>query len=236
MKIEILFPELANLFGDSGNARILRASLPDAEFIETDLETEPAFLTDPDVGFTLMGSLTERGQRLVLSRLSRYQNAMADRLKSGLPGLWTGNSFEILGEAIETDTDTLTGLGLADFRVKQTLKKRFNSLFLGTADDLTIVGFDSRFSHTFPGTGITGFAEVKRGTGLNENCSFEGIRLGSLVGTYLLGPLLVMNPPLLKKLLGDLGFADRDPAFYGEAMEAYRLRCEEFSDHSRKLD
>ena len=35
MKIEILFPEFCNLFGDMYNMKYLKMCIPDAEFIET---------------------------------------------------------------------------------------------------------------------------------------------------------------------------------------------------------
>ena len=35
MKIEILFPEICNLFGDMGNMKYLKKCLPNAEFIST---------------------------------------------------------------------------------------------------------------------------------------------------------------------------------------------------------
>ena len=41
MKIEILFPEYANLFGDMGNILYLKACLPQAEFIDRCYKTEP---------------------------------------------------------------------------------------------------------------------------------------------------------------------------------------------------
>ena len=49
MKIEILYPEVGNLFGDSQTrAGPARLSLPEAELIETDLTARPAF-ADTDV-------------------------------------------------------------------------------------------------------------------------------------------------------------------------------------------
>ena len=59
MKIEILFPEYCNLFGDYGNIMYLKACLPDAEFIETSLNSEPVFATEvPNLIY--MGPMTER--------------------------------------------------------------------------------------------------------------------------------------------------------------------------------
>ena len=44
MKIEILFPEFCNLFGDMYNMKYLKMCIPNAEFIETALEEEPTFV------------------------------------------------------------------------------------------------------------------------------------------------------------------------------------------------
>ena len=41
MKIEILYPEMSNIYGDYGNIMFLKKCLPEAEFIETSLHTEP---------------------------------------------------------------------------------------------------------------------------------------------------------------------------------------------------
>ena len=47
MRIEILFPEACNLFGDMSNMRYLKKCLPEAEFLETPLDQEPLFLSEP---------------------------------------------------------------------------------------------------------------------------------------------------------------------------------------------
>ena len=58
MKIEILYPEVGNLFGDSQNVQYLRLSLPEAEFIETDLTARPAFAdTDVDMIYQVVYNL-----------------------------------------------------------------------------------------------------------------------------------------------------------------------------------
>ena len=38
MKIEILFPERCNLFGDMSNMKYLQQCLPEAEFIRTSMQ------------------------------------------------------------------------------------------------------------------------------------------------------------------------------------------------------
>ena len=41
MKIEVLFPEICNLYGELWNVKFLERSYPDAEIIETSLTDEP---------------------------------------------------------------------------------------------------------------------------------------------------------------------------------------------------
>ena len=45
MKIEVLFPEFCNLYGDISNIDYLKKCVPEAEVIYTAIDNEPAFLT-----------------------------------------------------------------------------------------------------------------------------------------------------------------------------------------------
>ena len=236
MKLEYLYPEIGNLYGDSANMRYLRACLPEAEYVETPLGAEPQFVEDESVGFLYLGPMTERAQLIALNALAPYKSALESRIQNGMFGLFTGNAMELLGKNIVTEHDTVKALGLLDFTAKQDIAHRYNSLFLGEADGIKLTAFNSRFSHVSPGEGVTPFAQVQRGQGLNKDCPFEGYRYRNFIGTYLLGPLLVLNPLFTEKLLSDMGCPDRKPAFYDEAMEAYRLRLAEFEDPKRHLD
>ena len=41
MTIEILFPEICNLYGDSGNVLFIEKNFPNAQIIKTKLNEEP---------------------------------------------------------------------------------------------------------------------------------------------------------------------------------------------------
>ena len=236
MKLEYLYPELGNLFGDGANMRYLRQCLPQAEYIETPAGAEPAFVKDGAVRFVYCGPMTERGQRIALSSLRSHAEALRARIGDGCFFLFTGNSLELVGESIATETDTLEGLGLFPLAARQDLTKRYNGFFLGKCGDTEITAFNSRFSHLHPGEGVRGFAQVIRGMGLEDGCGFEGIRENNFIGTYLLGPLLVLNPLLTRQLLRDMGAADTEPLYFAQAMEAYEKRLSEFKDKRRELD
>lgn len=236
MKLEYLYPEIGNLFGDSANLRYLRACLPEAEYVETPLGAEPAFVKDADVGFLYLGPMSERSQLLALDALRPHADALEARINAGMHGLFTGNAMELLGKTIVTEAGTVEALGFVELEAKQDIAHRYNGFFLGEADGVKLTAFNSRFSHATPGADVQPFAQVLRGQGLSASCAFEGYRLHNFIGTYLLGPLLVLNPLWTEKLLASMGFPGRKPAFYEEALEAYRLRLAEMEDGKRKLD
>lgn len=229
MKIEILYPELGNLYGDSANVRYLRQCLPEAEFTETHLPDEPLFARS-GADFVYCGPMTERGQQLAAQALLPYAEAFSQCIDDGVRFLFTGNSMELTGKRIETDEGDITAMGALDFYSKRFMKNRCNSLFLGFYEDIKITAFNSRFSHCYPGDGVDGFAHVVRGIGLNKDCSFEGVRKNNFIGTYLLGPLLVLNPLFTQRILGVT------PAHFDVSMAAYEKRLREFENPKTKLD
>ena len=235
MKLEYLYPELGNLYGDGANMRYLRKCLPEAGYVETHIGETPAFVSDPEVTFVYAGPMTERGQGIALEELRPFAADLSARLGSGLHGLFTGNSMELLGKRIVTEDATLEGLGIVELQSHRDLAHRYNGFFLGNADGIEITAFNSRFSHSVPGAGLSGFAKVTRGIGLDPDCAYEGYRIGNFIGTYLLGPLLVLNPLFTQRLLSSLG-SNAQPVCFTEALQAYEARLTEFRDTRRKLD
>ena len=233
MKIEYLYPELGNLFGDSANVKYIRACLPEAEIVMTKLGDRPAFADGADL--TYCGAMTERGQERALKELRPWREALAESVDAGGRFLMTGNSFELLGEVIEGGAEPLEGLGILPLRAKLDLAHRKNSFILARADGVTLTAFTSRFSCAWPGEGLEPFAELVRGIGINPDANFEGVRKNNFIGTYMLGPVLALNPGWTRVLLRAMG-SDAEPAFLEAAEKAYETRLKEFEDTRRKLD
>ena len=77
MKIEVLFPEFANLFGDCWNWKYLSRCMPEAEFIETGYNDEPRFASEK-VDMMIMGAMTEHGQELAIKKLMPYRDRLRE--------------------------------------------------------------------------------------------------------------------------------------------------------------
>ena len=221
MRIEALYPEFCQWFGDSGNVRYLRQCLPNAEIIETGSHEIPAFL-DGSVDLLVLGSMTERQQLAAAERLRPHRDRLLERIDEGMAVLATGNSTELFGEYIGENGTRDPMLSLFPFHAQRDREHRHNSMFLGEYADIKIVGYRAQFSFLsgeFPGS----FVRVLGGCGNSMGDSNEGFRYKNLFATYLLGPFLVLNPPFTKHLLRLLGQPD-SLAFEEAVTEAYAYR------------
>ena len=80
MKIEMLYPEVCNLFGDISNIKYLKKCLPDAEIIKTEINSEPAFVTQ-DIDMIYMGPMPENIQEVAIRKLRPYKEKIEELLK-----------------------------------------------------------------------------------------------------------------------------------------------------------
>jgi len=228
MKIEVLYPEVANLYGDLQNARYLARSCG-AEIVNTSLGEEPLFASG-DPALVYLGCTTERGQSLIRDALEPYGDLLKKRAEFGLPVLATGNAQEIFGEYIEDPDGSIEKmLGWFPVHAEREMDRRYNSLYWGKLEGMDIFGFKSQFGHSAGDNGA-GLFRTERGAGLNPNVKAEGLRLGNFMATYVLGPLVILNPPFAKYLLRLMGVAEPALAFEEAAMDVYERRRAEFTD------
>lgn len=232
--IEALFPEVANLFGDRMNIRYLQECLPHAEFIDTSLTGEPAFLSR-EVSMVYMGPMTESQQELVIRTLRPYKERLVELIGKGCIFLMTGNAMEIFESYIENeDGSRVEGLGIFPVYARRDMMHRYNSLILGEYEGMKLVGFKAQFSHTYGDNSNQYFYRVLRGCGIHPGSMLEGVREHHFFGTYAVGPFLLLNPPFVRYLLTLLGIEQPALAHEDTIMAAYEKRLAEFEKESLK--
>ena len=159
MKIEVLFPEFANLFGDCWNWKYLSRCMPEAELIETGYNDEPRFASEK-VDMIIMGAMTEHGQELAIKKLMPHRDRLRELIDCGVVFLMTANAGEVFCEYIENeDGSRVAGLGLVPLHAKRDMMHRFNSTQLCTFEDMDIVGFKAEFSQLYGDNSDFYFAE-----------------------------------------------------------------------------
>ncbi len=222
MIVEVLYPEFCNLFGDMANMRYLQACVPDAEFVYTDINATPRFVSH-SVSMIYLGSMPEKKQEIAVQKLLPHVQRLKELIESGVVVLATGNAMELFGEYISDSGSKTPMLGLFPFHADRTIQEiRHNSMFLGDFGEIAIVGCRSQFSFC-RGTFVQPFLQVRGGCGNSPEDKTEGLHHKNLFATYLLGPLLALNPLFTKYLLRLMGHDDT-LAFEQQAMEAYQLR------------
>ena len=230
MKIEVLYAKACNLYGDQGNVQILKKTLIDATFFETDLNETPKFVSTK-VDLVIMGAMSEAMQIKVIERLLPYKNRLIEMIDAGVHFIITGNALDIFGETIiKEDKTEVKGLGLFPFSTKEDLMHRHNSLVLGRYNNMEIVGFKTQFAQMYPRTTMPYFLSMERGTGYHVGAKFEGIQRNRFYGTNCVGPLLVLNPFFTLAILKELGIKHPQLPYETALIAAYHKRISEFRD------
>ena len=103
MKIEILYPERCNLYGDLANMDYLRKCLPQAEFAETPRGETPQFAREK-VDMVYLGPMTEQAQEQVLEQLFPLKERLQELVEQDVVFLCTGNALELSGSPFSKRT------------------------------------------------------------------------------------------------------------------------------------
>lgn len=208
MKITIvhLYYDLLNLYGESGNVKALKKVFED-QGIETEIRflTITDQLTFDDVNIVFVGAGTEQNQKTALKHLNKYKKDIEKAYKNGTFFLATGNALELFGSSIiDQSGKKWNALKLFKFHAKEEPFRIVDeALFKTNLIPEYILGFQNQNSvvkdlnkeHLF---------EVIKGTGSYPKSKSEGIHVGNFYGTYLIGPLLVRNPALLKYIAKEI--------------------------------
>lgn len=238
MIIEVLYPEICNLYGDLANVRYLKESVPEAEIVETHINDEPVFVRKlpgmkgaPDLVY--MGTMTEKSQLIVIEKLSRYREDVINAIESGTNFLITGNAIEIFGKKIiEDDEEVSEGLGIFDIEARRQYTQRYNSLYVGDFVDndevIKIVGFKSVFGYSYGDACSEKLFDTVLGYGTNPEIKTEGLRRNNFMATYVIGPLLVLNPLFTEWFIKNILKKDVKPAYFDVALDAYNSRLQEY--------
>lgn len=230
MKIEILFPEFCNLYGDISNIKYLKKCLSNqkVKYIETSFDMEPSFVTQ-DINFIYLGPMTENRQEKVIKKLMPYKKRIEELIEKNTVFLFTGNALEILGKYIENeDGIKIEALGIFDVYAKRNMMHRHNSLFIGEYNNIKVVGFKSQFTMMYGNNTDNYFLKVEKGIGINKESKLEGINKNNFFGTYLTGPILILNPLFTKKILQIMG-VDKPKLYLEKDLKAsYEERLRDF--------
>lgn len=204
VRIGLVLPDVMGTYGDSGNALILRQRLRmrgyDAEVVNITLD-DPV----PDsLDVYTLGGAEDSAQRLATRHLAKYPG-LQRAAERGAPVLAICAAIQVLGNWYETSTgERVDGVSMLDATTSPQNTRSIGEvlttpLIAGLTAPLS--GFENHRGGTTLGSSATGFARVTRGVGNGVGDGLEGVVQGSVIGTYMHGPVLARNPELADLLL-----------------------------------
>ena len=177
MKIAYLYYDFLNLYGESGNIKIisniLKYNKVKHEILYLSLDDELEF---DKYDLVYIGSGTEDNLLIALKHLSKYKNDIKKYIEDNKFMLVTGNSVDMFGKKIDDNK----ALNIFDYEVSKGIRKK-EEVYHNK-----ILGFINNNSYN------------------NKYCDTDIIRHNNFYGTYILGPILVRNPHLVKQFLNNL--------------------------------
>ena len=208
-----IYHDLMNLYGDWANIKTLELELTARGYeVVVDKKSVGDEFNVNAYDFVYIGSGTERSLIACLSDIMRYKDSFISCIENGTHILATGNSHELFGRAItDTKGERHRALDLLNFETIQG-DRRITGDCVCKASFLQdkLIGFINRASQGQTGDIPRPF-ELELGTGADDKSKKEGIQYNNLLGTYMTGPILVRNPPLMKYFADKLanGITDR---------------------------
>jgi CobQ-like glutamine amidotransferase family enzyme len=106
--------------------------------------------------------------------------------------------YQLLGHSYQLGEETLPGVGLVDLRTIRADAPRLIGnvaieVELEPGEQRVLAGFENHGGRTYLGPSARALGRVLRGHGNNGQDGREGVHEGSVIGTYLHGPLLPKN-------------------------------------------
>ena len=173
LKIAHLYPDLLNLYGDSGNVlcREKRLEWRGIEY-ETDLIFAGSRCNLADYDIIFIGGGQDFEQHLVMEALCR-------------------GTDEQLKKAVEEEAVVLAVCG------------GFHLLgrYYQTEEKIRVIGFEIHSGRTYLGKNAKPLGKVLLGNGNNGKDKTEGVRYKNVFGTYCHGPILPKNPDFADLLI-----------------------------------
>jgi CobQ-like glutamine amidotransferase family enzyme len=207
LRIGQLYPREMSIYGDRGNimSLVYRARARDITVAVSEIGRGPAELAAIDLFF--IGGGQDQDQDLVARDLTEAKGeALAGAVAQGAALLAVCGGYQLLGSSYTTaQGKRLPGLGLLDMHTEAGDRRMIGNVLVDITalglETTTLVGFENHAGRTFLGPGLKPLGGCVVGGGNNGVDGAEGVRAGSIIGTYVHGSLLPKNPHLTDHLL-----------------------------------
>jgi CobQ-like glutamine amidotransferase family enzyme len=196
-----LYQREMNIYGDTGNRLVLvhrleRSGIPVRASVCGVGDRLPT-----DAHLLLGGGGQDVGQSAVGADLQGKRPALAAMKADGVPMLMICGMYQLFGEYFHPfGAERIAGAELLPVRTDGQAERLIGNVTVASPYG-ELVGYENHSGLTSLADGAHPLGRVLRGAGNNGEDGLEGAVDGSVVGTYLHGPVLAKSPGLADHLL-----------------------------------
>jgi lipid II isoglutaminyl synthase (glutamine-hydrolysing) len=205
VEIVLVYQSLLGIYGDRGNAMVLRQRLAWRGIDAVLTEVEPGDALPASGAVYLLGGGEDAAQITAVKGL-KGDGHIFSAVDNGAVLFSVCAGFQILGNTftVGEQDEVIEGLGLIDVDTRRGSVRAVGEILTHwTKPDSTeslITGFENHGGFTTLGPAARPLATVEIGIG-NANDGKDGAVQGKVIGTYPHGPVLARNPELADYLL-----------------------------------
>lgn len=196
-----LYQREMNIYGDTGNRLVLTKRL---ELAGIPSRVSISGVGDPlptDAHLVIGGGGQDVGQVAVGEDLRTKQAALAAMKADGVPMLMICGMYQLFGHYFQTyQGERIEGASLLDLHTEGQPERLIGNITIDSPFG-PLVGYENHSGLTHLHEGLQPLGTVVRGSGNNNTDGGEGAADGSVIGTYLHGPVLAKGPALADHLL-----------------------------------
>lgn len=208
LKILHMYPDLLDLYGDSGNVEILKYRCQKRDIT---LEVSKHVIGDENTNFSdydivYLGGGADLEQQHLADDLLKCRDKIKQAYKNGTFFLMICGGYQLLGKYYkDSNGEKIPGLGLFDYYTTASTDKRKRCIgnIVIEADlngkPYKVIGFENHGGQTQ--NVDSPFGKVLAGNGNVFNGQSEGYTEKNVIATYLHGPLLSKNPKLADHII-----------------------------------
>ena len=206
LKLLNLYPDLLDLYGDSGNLKILKYRLEQRNYkliIDNySIDNAKPDFASYDIIFAGGGTLKE--YKSIYEDLAVYKDDLKNAIDNGVFFILINSSYHLFGK-VENSNEDFRGLEIFDYSTKYfdnltdhvigniVLEVNLNNV------PTKVFGFENHNAYVYNVS--SPFGNVTEGKGNNETDKNEGYFDKNVLATHLHGPLLAKNPELSDYIL-----------------------------------
>jgi CobQ-like glutamine amidotransferase family enzyme len=215
LRLVHIYPHLLGTYGDAGNVLVLSHRARERGVPTTVVQVMPGQPVPRDADIYLLGGGEDAKQTAAVQEL-RQDGGLAAAASRGAVVLGICAGYQLLGEVFPGVGGVATaGLGLLDVRAERMPRRAVGNVLVGSAREPGVpdlIGFENHGGGSLLGPQAHALGRVEVGVGNGLGSGTEGAFQGRVVGTYLHGPVLALNPGLadwlLEAALGQLSPVD----------------------------